>query len=83
MSNKGLSQVMSRPKTWSMTPGQRFDPKGSSYSMLTVNQNPLNFFYFYTYVPLEFSPTNNIPKHYSKTTKLNNFHYSPKIKVHN
>ena len=48
------------PKIWPMTLGQRFDSKGSSYSTLTINQNTLIFF-FYTYVPLEFSPTNNIP----------------------
>ena len=44
-----------------MTPGQKFDPKGSSYSTLAVNQNILNFFFFYTYFTLEFSLTNNIP----------------------
>ena len=43
-----------------MTLGQRFDPKGSSYSTLAVNQNTLIFF-FYTYITLEFSPINNIP----------------------
>ena len=44
-----------------MTPGQRFDLKGSSYSTLAVNQNTLIFVFFYTYITLEFSPTNNIP----------------------
>ena len=42
-----------------MTLGQRFDLKGFSYSKLTVNQNALIFF-FYTYITLEFPPTNNI-----------------------
>ena len=45
-----------------MTLGQRFNPKGFSYSTLAVNQNTLNFFFFfYTYLTLEFSSTNNIP----------------------
>ena len=29
--------VLSRPKIWPVTPGQRFDPKGFSYSTLAVN----------------------------------------------
>ena len=37
-----------RPKIWPMTPGQRFNPKGSSYSMLAVNQNTLIFFSTHT-----------------------------------
>ena len=52
-----------------MTPGQRFDLKGSSYTTLTVNQNTLNFF-FYTYATLEFSPTNNIPNNTQKQQDL-------------
>ena len=34
-----------RPKIWPMTPGQKFDPKGFSYSTLVINQNTLNFFF--------------------------------------
>ena len=58
------------PNFGPMTPGQRFDSKGSSYSTLVVNQfhagsQPKHSefflsFFFHTYVPLEFSPTNNI-----------------------
>ena len=54
-----------------MTPGQRFDPKGSSYTTLAVNQNILIFFFlFYTYITLEFSPTNNIPINTQKQQDL-------------
>ena len=35
------------PKIWPMTLGQRFDPKGSSYTTLAVNQNTLNFFFLH------------------------------------
>ena len=32
------------PKIWPMTPGQRYEPKGFSYSTLAVNQNTLKCF---------------------------------------
>ena len=35
------------PKIWPMTPGQRFDLKGSSYTTLAVNQNTLKYFFLH------------------------------------
>ena len=49
-----------RPKIWPMIPSQRFDPKGSSYSTLAINQNTLIFFFLLHIPQLEFSSTNNI-----------------------
>ena len=39
-----------QPKIWPVTPGQRLDPKGSSYSMLAVNQNTLDFLFFFIFI---------------------------------
>ena len=59
-----------QPKIWPVTLGQRFDPKGSSYSMLAVNQNTLDFFFFIhlTRILIIY----NIPK-LLKTTRLNKY----------
>ena len=69
-----------RSKIWPVTPGQRFDPKGSSYSMLAVNQNTLDFFFFFFLLTAQptshgFLKKTTSPLAPSPTQKLSPIHY--------